>query len=46
MTESQARNGLPPLAVGAHMVLAAVLAASVAWMLCTVWATTRVSRAH
>lgn len=40
----QARNGLPTLAVGAHMVLAAVLAASVTWMLCTVWATTRVSR--
>ncbi|MDN8549902.1 COX15/CtaA family protein [Microbacterium sp. NM3R9] len=34
----QARNGLPPLAVGVHMVLAAVLAASVTWMLCTVWA--------
>lgn len=37
----QARNGLPPLAVGVHMVLAAVLAAAVTWMLCTVWAARR-----
>ncbi len=31
----QARNGLPPLAVGVHMVLAALLAAAATWLVCS-----------
>jgi len=32
----QAQNGLPPLAVGVHMVLASLLAAALTWLLCAV----------
>ncbi len=37
----QARSGLPPLAVGVHMVLAALLAAAATWLVCTVHASHR-----